>query len=298
MEGAAVIFTGQPWYQDGHKIVNWDSAAKRLLFRTKNLLQAAVNPRLSRFCTHTKNNFGAKGAVRWLQRKLSGFNFVARFDVDSYYQTMRHDVLLSIITELRVEEVTQSIVRQYLTAPDTDKSGVGMVAGGALSPLLGALYLLPLDKVMELCMRNQKIFYIRYMDDIIILSKTRWHLRMAIKTLYAVIQPLGLQMHRQEKYFIGRIEKGFDFLGYHFYPYRKLRPSVESLRRLVERARRLYEQGNDINRLRQYVSRWTSWLWGGLLGMVTTAGGTKRYFVYVLKQLQITGVTTTKLSGL
>ena len=193
MEGAAVIFTGQPWYQDGHKIVNWDSAAKRLLFRTKNLLQAAVNPRLSRFCTHTKNNFGAKGAVRWLQRKLSGFNFVARFDVDSYYQTMRHDVLLSIITELRVEEVTQSIVRQYLTAPDTDKSGVGMVAGGALSPLLGALYLLPLDKVMELCMRNQKIFYIRYMDDIIILSKTRWHLRMAIKTLYAVIQPLGLQ---------------------------------------------------------------------------------------------------------
>jgi hypothetical protein len=39
------------------------------------------------------------------------------------------------------------------------------------------------------------------------------------------------------------VEKGFDFLGYHFHPSRKLRPAAESLRRLAVRASRLYEQG-------------------------------------------------------
>jgi len=50
------------------------------------------------------------------------------------------------------------------------------------------------------------------------------------------------------------MEKAFDFLGYHFHRSRKLRPSAESLRRLVERARRLYEKKGDHNRFWQYVS--------------------------------------------
>ncbi len=78
-------------------------------------------------------------------------------------------------------------------------------------------------------------------------------------------------------------DKGFDFLGYQIHPSRRLRPSVESLRRLVVRAGRLYEQGADIRRLWQYVTRWTRWLWSGLDGLVSRGGGVKRYMVYVLK---------------
>ena len=79
------------------------------------------------------------------------------------------------------------------------------------------------------------------------------------------------------------IDKGFDFLGYRIHPSCRLRPSAESLRRLVVRAGRLYEQGDDSRRLRRYVTRWTRWLWGGLDGLVTRKGGDKRYMVYVLK---------------
>ncbi len=134
-----------------------------------------------------------------------------------------------------------------------------------------------------------KIHYVRYMDDIIILAKTRWHLRAAIRVLNEVIESLGLCLH-QEKRFVGRIDKGFDFLGYQITPSRRLRPSEESLRRLVVRAGRLYEQGDDVSRLRQYVTRWSRWLWGGLDGLVTRKGGVKLYMVYVLKQLQISGI--------
>ncbi|MCP4083381.1 MAG: hypothetical protein GY743_24445 [Planctomycetaceae bacterium] len=100
---------------------------------------------------------------------------------------------------------------------------------------------------------------------------------------------MGLGLH-QEKRFVGRIDKGFDFLGYQIHPFRKLRPSAESLRRLVVRAGRLYEQGVDIRRLWRYVTRWTRWPWGGLDGLVFRGGGVKRYMVHVLKQLRISGI--------
>jgi hypothetical protein len=100
----------------------------------------------------------------------------------------------------------------------------------------------------------------------------------------------GLELHRKKR-FIGRIDNGFDFLGYRIHPRRKLRPSKESLQRLAIRARRLYEQGADTCQLRQYVTRWTRWLWGGLDGLVSWKGGLKGYLVFVLKQLQISGVS-------
>jgi hypothetical protein len=214
---------------------------------------------------------------------------VARFDIASYYNSMQHETLMGLLDEAGVDETLRPLVQQYLELPDLDHTGRGMVAGGALSPLLGALYLLPLDAAMHRHVVSGRIHYVRYMDDIVILAKTRWHLRAAIRSLIEVIESLGLCLH-QEKRFVGRIDKGFDFLGYQIHPSRRLRPSAESLRRLVVRAGRLYEQGDDIRRLWQYVTRWTRWLWGGLDGLVSRGGGVKRYMVYVLKQLRISGI--------
>jgi hypothetical protein len=59
--------------------------------------------------------------------------------------------------------------------------------------------------------------------------------------------------------------------------------------RLTERARRLYEQGASIARLRQYVTRWHRWLLGGLDDLVSKKGGLTRYWVYLLKHLHIHG---------
>jgi hypothetical protein len=161
----------------------------------------------------------------------------------------------------------------------------------ALPVVLGALYLLPLDKAMLRHTVKTGIYYVRYMDDIVILAKNRWRLKTAIRELILVIHSLGLDLH-QKKRFIGRIDNGFDFLGYRIHPSRKVRPSTESLQRLVTRARRLYEQGADCYgcRLRQYVARWTCWLWGGLEALVSRKGGVKHYTVFVLKKLQISGI--------
>ncbi len=66
-------------------------------------------------------------------------------------------------------------------------------------------------------MRLQKldtcVFYVRFMDDILVLSPTRWWLRKAVKAVNQALGSLNLEKH-PDKTFIGRIERGFDFLGY------------------------------------------------------------------------------------
>jgi len=51
-------------------------------------------------------------------------------------------------------------------------------------------------------------FYMRFMDDILVLAPTRWRFRKAVK---AVLVSLTLEKY-PDKTFVGRIERGFDFL--------------------------------------------------------------------------------------
>jgi hypothetical protein len=77
---------------------------------------------------------------------------------------------------------------------------------------------------------------------------------------------LDLEKH-PDKTFIGRVERGFDFLGYHFGP-DGLSVAKKTTEQFVERALRLYEQEprelGGSSRLGSYVRRWVRWAVAGL----------------------------------
>lgn len=122
------------------------------------------------------------------------------------------DQLAAHISDRRV----LNLIGQYLRRTserggsfwDFDK---GISLGCPLSPLMGAFFLHKLDVAME----RLGLFYIRFMDDILVLAPTRWRLREGVKTVNRVFGALDLEKH-PDKTFIGRIERGFDFLGYRF----------------------------------------------------------------------------------
>jgi RNA-directed DNA polymerase len=67
--------------------------------------------------------------------------------------------------------------------------------------------------------------------------------------------------------YIGRVEKGFDFLGYRLTP-EGIEVATATLERFLERAILLYEQEpgeahSDSSRLGQYVRRWMRWRQAG-----------------------------------
>ena len=134
---------------------------------------------------------------------------------------------------------------------------------------MGAFFLQSVDQALG----KLGLFYVRFMDDIVVLAPTRWKLRAAVKALNQALGALRLEKH-PGKTFIGRIEKGFDFLGYHF-SRRGLTLARQTIENFLERAIRLYEQepGERIVpvRLGAYVRRWRRWTRAGLAGCVGDA---------------------------
>jgi RNA-directed DNA polymerase len=53
-----------------------------------------------------------------------------------------------------------------------------------------------------------RYLYRRFMDDVIVLTKTRWHLRKAVKIVNQYFNQLKVAQ-APDKTFIGRISKGF-----------------------------------------------------------------------------------------
>jgi hypothetical protein len=195
------------------------------------------------------------------------------------------------LQEAGITTEDSALVKAYLTLPDMGHTGCGMVAGGSISPLLGAVYLTPLDRAMEQLQSRHNIRYQRFMDDYLIFAPTRHKLKAALRAMYRVLEQLKLTVHPDKRY-IGKTQRGFDFLGYRIHPHRLLRPALQSLNRLFERARRLHEQGADEYRLRQYVQRWFTWLHSGLRGRVSKKGCFNRIWIVVLKHLNITSYST------
>jgi len=122
-----------------------------------------------------------------------------------------------------------------------------------------------LDKKME----KLDVKYIRYMDDILILALTRWKLKKAIRVLNQTFNELKLEKH-PDKTLIGRIERGFDFLGYFIKP-GLLTVSQEAITRFTQRIARLYEQGADSVRIGRYVMQWYSGTMFGIYVRVLAA---------------------------
>ncbi len=137
----------------------------------------------------------------------------------------------------------------------------GIPLGCPLSPLLGACFLTRLDVRMA----RLGLAYVRFMDDILVFAPTRWRVRHAVTVVNQELGALGLDKH-PDKTFIGRIQRGFDFLGYHFslMGFTVARTTFE---RFVTRVTRLYERERERpdgpSALGDYVRRWGRWARGG-----------------------------------
>jgi hypothetical protein len=184
-----------------------------------------------------------------------------------YYASLDLELLLEQLARRIRDRFLMNLLVQYLRR-SVDEGGNyrevrrGIARGCALSPLIGAFYLKALDERLG----HRGLCYVRYMDDIVVLAPTRWTLRGAVRGLQQVFTDLKLAMH-PDKTFIGRIEPGFDFLGYR-YSRGPLRLAAQTVRHFGERLLRLYEQQRTAPegavRLGDYVTRWLRWTRAGL----------------------------------
>jgi len=256
------------WAAD-QRVEYWSSLDALVLKAMAIGLTELMHPHLSPRCFHLAGSGGIKAAVREVAHHCSDYDFVFRTDVKGFYACINHQILMEIVGGYVQDEAVLALLWRYLRRVVSDGGEFiditqGISLGCPLSPLMGALFLKPLDdKMAEL-----GCFYVRYMDDWVILAPTRWKLRRAIRAVNQVMNELLVEKH-PDKTFIGRIARGFDFLGY-FFSGEGLGIGKISIARMLDQVSLLYEQGADDLRIENYVRRWWQWVKGGVDGLLSS----------------------------
>ncbi len=228
------------------------------------LMNVWILPVLSTRCFHQWG--GAKMMLRELHPWMRPGDFVYKTDVYSYYASLNHNILIQQVQALDwpdhlLETVIAYCERTIMRIGPSLHCKSGIPKGGSLSPVLGALYLTPLDYAMERWIARGDCFYARFQDDIILVSRKRHVLRRMRKEMYQILDELRLSL-RFEKTFVGRSHKGFDFLGYHITP-KGFSPSQKTQEKALENAKQRYAQGGNKS-LQTYLNRWRTWVHAGL----------------------------------
>jgi hypothetical protein len=260
---------------DGETLHLWSSQDALVLKMLAMALPEALA--LSSLCTHIKGHGGLKATVNDLHAALPDYRYVMKTDVKGYYESIDHTILLQqldkdiadpFIWRLLVQFVKRSVERGGTFKSIT----CGISRGCPLSPVIAAYYLKALDEQME---GDPRYFYRRYMDDVIVLAKTRWHLRKAVRAVNQHFHQLKVEQ-APDKTFIGKISRGWDFLGYYF-DGKQLTVAAKTVEKHVLHYRQLYEQLRNKKAtsdemalaLGLYVKRWQRWVKACLRPRVT-----------------------------
>lgn len=144
-------------------------------------------------------------------------------DLASYFDTVRHDLLLGKVAQRVSDERVLRLLKHILKA--SGKRGVPQ--GGVISPLLSNLYLNEVDRMLERAKevtRNGRYTYIeyaRYADDLVILidgyRRWDWLRTAAWKRLVEELAKLDVELNHEKTRQVD-VNRGetFSFLGFDF----------------------------------------------------------------------------------
>jgi RNA-directed DNA polymerase len=163
---------------------------------------------------------GCKDALREVDRLIKqGFTHVVDADMASYFDTIPHDRLMTLveqrISDGRILDLIRGYLKQDVVSDMHRWTPVGGTPQGAVvSPLLANVYLHPLDRLMK----AKGYRMVRYADDFVVMCPSPETAQSALVEIRAWVLENGLTLH-PDKTHIGDCAvpgQGFEFLGYRF----------------------------------------------------------------------------------
>ena len=251
--------------KNGHRLTRWTAKDVVVLKAISIVITGTVQQQVDHRCYHLKGNGGLKGAVNQIHDHLSQYHFCLKSDIADFYASMDHRVVMQECKKIIKDKQILKIISQYLNRVEINRGNYdlitrGLAKGCSLSPIIGAIMLKSLDAIIP-----KGCAYARYMDDWLILTKTRGQLRRLIKKMHDTVRCLKLKL-AIDKTYIGRIANGFDFLGYRFSTPGVIGLAQKTIDNYYNRIAELYEQHTEDHCMSYYKKRWKAWALGGLTG--------------------------------
>ncbi len=221
-------------------------------------------------------------AEGWIKRGNAGY--FLKTDILKFFDNIQIERMLKLLQRRIHDEKVINLVSVCLHMKSIDSYGIihnketGVYQGSLLAPVLSNIYLTDFDRWME-SIRKQ---YIRYSDDILVLGNDKSVLEELLARMSAFLEKYGLVL-KEDKTFIGRLEEGFIFLGYHFNSEGKAVP-VNAVNHLEERLEEQWLQdaalsvGEKIKKSMEIVGGWEQYYKDA-----RTPGSIYEYIVILIK---------------
>lgn len=143
-----------------------------------------------------------------------GYRWVVEADIDSFFDTVDHDLLMNKVRKCINDNDIVNLIRQWITAAVWDGTSVtvlnkGIPQGSPISPVLANLFLDELDEAFL----HQGYRIVRYADDFIVLCKSPDKAKEALEFSKEILGKLLLELDEGD---VVNFDQGFKFLGVTF----------------------------------------------------------------------------------
>lgn len=213
--------------------------------------------------------------MRYLVRHY-GTVYALHLDIRKYFYRVDHHVLRSILRRKikdkdllwLLDVIIESNSERFGLPLDADigdldgqrLSGVGMPIGNLTSQMFANLYLDQVDHYAKEVLRLK--YYMRYMDDILVLSPDKMELRRAKDELTAFLED-RLRLSVSSKTAIRPIHLGVEWVGYRVWPTHRLvrRSTKTRIRRRLKALQQAYAEGKvGIDEVRAIIHSYLGYL--------------------------------------
>ncbi len=182
--------------------------------------------------------------------------YTLKCDITRYFPSIDHELLLAMIDKKIRDEKTMWLIKLITgsSADTTKPRKAGIPIGNLTSQLSANIYLNELDYFVKHDLGVR--YYVRYMDDFVILDKSKQRLHEIKREITEFLGSLRLELH-PKKARIFPVDMGVDFLGYVVFPtYRRLRKAnVKKFTKKLKKLKAMYEKGSS-ERVFMSVNSW------------------------------------------
>jgi len=220
-------------------------------------LMQVIEPMLeARFSEHSwacRTGKGTHAAVARYQMWAGRYAYALKMDIADYFASIDRDRLLAKLAGIVEDPHVLQLIRHIVASSHGDQ---GLPLGNLTSQVFGNLYLNDLDHFVTETLGFKA--YLRYVDDMLILSDNKAELWVALERIRQKLAEDGLVLHPRKVY-VTPTSAGVDVLGYRVYPRHRLLRHDNGYRflRRLRAAIRDYQRGKlDWDALDAGVQSW------------------------------------------